>query len=190
MNPNDEMRAYLNNDMDITKMSYAAIDNIRTIQQPLAPSSFIIKNDGGVLGDTTLPKSVEKIVMSDGAIVVTAKGITLTIGDNEQEDSEDFLDDRRRLIDERDALKEDKESLAADNLTLRGELDYERTLRMADNSKLEGLHYTCQEKDLTIKRLLGEIDDLKATVGYLESKIENAVKNIAKELGVKHDKPN
>ena len=62
MNPNDEMRAYLNNDMDITKMSYAAIDNIRSTQSPLAPSSFIIKNDAGTFGDTTLPKSVEKIV--------------------------------------------------------------------------------------------------------------------------------
>lgn len=47
MNPNEEMRAYLNNDMDITKMSYAAIDNIRSIQSPLAPSSFIIKKRCG-----------------------------------------------------------------------------------------------------------------------------------------------
>ena len=45
MNPNEEMRAYLNNDMDITKMSYAAVDNIRSIQQPLAPSSFIINSE-------------------------------------------------------------------------------------------------------------------------------------------------
>lgn len=190
MNPNDEMRAYLNNDMDITKMSYAAIDNIRTIQQPLAPSSFIIKNDGGVLGDTTLPKSVEKIVMSDGAIVVTAKGITLTIGDNEQEDSEDFLDDRRRLIDERDALKEDKESLAEENLRLKALLDIETIMRVEGKRENVSLEYESYVKGVTIKRLYEELEESEALVAYLKSKISRAAEVIKDELGSDYDESN
>lgn len=169
MNPNDEMRAYLKKDMDITKMAYAAIDNIRSIQSPLAPSSFIIKNDVGVLGDTTLPKSVEKIVMSDGTIVVTAGGVTITIGDNEQEDSGDFLGDRRRLIEERDALKEDKESLAEENLRLKALLE-------------EG-----DRKDLTIKQLYEELEESEALVAYLKSKIRRAAEFVTDELGAGYD---
>lgn len=172
MNPNEEMRAYLNKDMDITKMSYAAIDNIRSIQQPLAPSSFIIKNDGGTLGDTTLPKSVEKIVTSDGAIVVTARGITLTIVDNEKEDSEDFLGDWHRLIDERDALEEDKESLAEENLRLKALLEVE------------------DRKDLTIKQLYEELEESEALVAYLKSKIRRAAEFITDELGAGYDESN
>ena len=172
MNQNDEMRAYLNNDMDITKMSYAAIDNIRTVQHPLAPSSFIIKNDAGTLGGTTLPKSVEKIVMSDGAIVVTANGITLTIGDNEQEESEDFLDDWNRLVDARNALEEDKESLAEENLRLKALLEVE------------------DRKDLTIKQLYEELEESEALVAYLKSKIRRAAEVIADELGAGYDGSN
>ena len=174
MNPNEEMRAYLNKDMDITKMSYAAIDNnnIRLTQSPLAPSSFIIKNDVGTLGDTTLPKSVEKIVMSDGALIVTAGGITLTIGDNEQEDSGGFLGDRRRLIDERDALKEDKESLAEENLRLKALLEEE------------------DRKDLTIKQLYEELEESEALVAYLKYKINRAAEFIADELGAGYDESN
>ena len=172
MNPNEEMRAYLNNDMDITKMSYAAIDNIRSVQHPLAPSSFIIKNDAGTLGDTTLPKSVEKIVMSDGAIIVTARGITLTIVDNEKEDSEDFLGDWHRLIDERDALEEDKESLAEENLRLKALLEKR------------------DRKDLTIKQLHEELEDSEALVAYLKSKIRRAAEFITDELGAGYDESN
>ena len=107
--------------------------------------------------------------MSDGAVVVTAGGITITIGDNEQEGSGDFLGDRRRLIDERDALKEDKESLAEENLRLKALLEEE------------------DRKDLTIKQLYEELEDSEALVAYLKSKISRAAEFITDELGSVYD---